>query len=134
MSLTNELRSHFLNLYHLALSNSEVDVLELEMLYRIGEEHGITSAQIQEIVLRPDTIRFSFPETDIEKVKFLYDFARIIWADGTVHSEQKGLFYKFCSKFGFEENNIPALVQFLLDEAEKGTSTEKLLKIVSENI
>lgn len=134
MSLTNELKSHFLNLYHLALSNSEIDVLELEMLYRIGEEHGVSPTQIQEIVLRPDMVRFSFPETDIEKVKCLYDFARIVWADGIVHLEQRSLFYKFCSKFGFEEDNIPMIVQFLLDEAEKGTSTEELLKIVSENM
>ena len=134
MSLTNELKSHFLNLYHIALSNYEVDVLELEMLYRIGEEHGVSPTQIQEIVLRPDIVRFSFPETDIEKIKCLYDFAKIIWADGTVHAEQRRVFYMFCSKFGFVEDNIPALVQFLLDEAEKGTSTEQLLKIVSENM
>lgn len=134
MSLTNELKSHFLNLYHLALSDSEVDVLELEMLYRVGEDRGISLTEIQDIVLRPDTIRFSFPETVIEKVAYLYDFARIAWADGKIDSDEQRLLQMFCSKFGFEEDNIPTLSQFLLDEAEKGTSTEQLLKIVSENI
>ncbi len=134
MSLTNELKSHFLNLYHLALTDSEVDVLELEMLYRIGEERGISLTEIQDIVLRPDTVRFSIPETDIEKVECLYDFARIAWADGKIDSCEEKLLQMFCSKFDFEEDNIPTLSQFLFDEAEKGTSTEQLLKIVSENI
>ncbi|MCU1288753.1 MAG: Tellurite resistance protein TerB [Acidobacteria bacterium] len=134
MNLTNELKSHFLNLYHLTLTDSEVDELELEMLYRIGEERGISLTQIQDVVLRPDKIRFSFPETVIEKVECLYDFARIAWADGKIDSSEEKLLEMFCSKFGFEEENIPTLSRFLLDEAEKGTSTEQLLKIVSENI
>jgi hypothetical protein len=104
------------------------------MLYRIGEERGISVTQIQDVVLRPDTIRFSFPETVIEKVELLYDFARIAWADGKIDSCEEKLLEMFCSKFGFEEENIPRLSRFLLDEAEKGTSTEQLLKIVSENI
>ncbi len=134
MNLTNELKSHFLNLYHLALSDSEIDVLELKMLYQIGEERGIALAQIQDVVLRPDTVRFSFPETVIEKIECLYDFARIAWADGKIDSNEQRVLQMFCSKFDFEEDNIPTLSQFLLDEAEKGTSTEQLLKIVSEHI
>jgi hypothetical protein len=134
MSLTNELKSHFLNLYHLALSDSDVDVLELVLLYRIGEERGISSNQIQEVILRPDTVQFSFPETYLEKVIGLYDFERIAWADGKIDANERRLLNMFCSRFGFEETNIPALTQFLFDEAQKGTSTEQLLEIVSENI
>jgi uncharacterized tellurite resistance protein B-like protein len=134
MTLTNEQKSHFLNLYHIALSDSEIDVLELEMLYQIGAERGISLGQIQEVVIRPDTVKFSFPTTVIEKIECLYDFAKIAWADGKIDSNERRLLNMFCSKFGFEEDNIPTLTQFLLDEAEKGTSTEELLKIVSEYI
>jgi uncharacterized tellurite resistance protein B-like protein len=134
MSLTNGLKSHFLNLYHLALSDSDVDVLELEMLYRIGEERGVSSDQIQEIVLQPDKVRFSIPESEIEKVKCLYDFARIAWADGKIDSNEQRLLEMFCSKFDVEENKVSLLAEFLFDEAKKDTSLEELLKIVSEKI
>lgn len=134
MSLTNDLKSHFLNLYHFALSDSEIDVLELEMLYRIGENRGVSSTEIQDILLRPEAIRFSLPESVLEKVECLYDFARIIWADGKIDSNEQRLLYAFCLKFGFEEDNVPHLVQFFLDEVKKGTSTEQLVKLVSENI
>ncbi|MBA2348091.1 MAG: hypothetical protein H0V81_07340 [Solirubrobacterales bacterium] len=134
MNLTYELKSHFLNLYHLALTDIEFDVLELKMLYQIGEERGLSVAQIQDVVLRPDTIRFSVPETALEKVEFLYDFARIAWADGEIDSCEQKLLRTFCEKFEVEEDKIPALSQFLFEEAEKGTSTEQLLKIVSKYI
>lgn len=35
--MEEKLKGHFLNLYHMALSDTEVDTTELEMLYLIGE-------------------------------------------------------------------------------------------------
>ena len=40
----------------------------------------------------------------------------------------------FCTKFGFELENVPTIVKFLLEEAQKETSKEIIFKIVSENL
>lgn len=128
------LKGHFLNLYHMALSDAEVDTTELEMLYKIGEEKGVSRIEIDEVVIRPDTIKFSPPESVLEKIESLYDFARIAWADGKIDENEERVMTMFCKKFGFEKENVPTIVKFLLDEAHKGTSKEEILKIVTENL
>lgn len=132
--MESTLKGHFLNLYHMALSDAEVDTTELEMLYKIGEEKGVSKIEIDELVIRPDKIKFTTPETVLEKIESLYDFARIAWADGKIDENEERAMAMFCSKFGFENENVPIIVKFLLDEAQKGTSKEIIFKIVSENL
>jgi uncharacterized tellurite resistance protein B-like protein len=134
MALDEIQKGHFLNLYHMALCDVEVDTTELEALYRIGEEKGIDKAEIDSIVLRPDLIKFSPPETILEKMEYLYDLAQIAWADGKIDASERRAMDMFSAKFGFQEENIPIIIQFLVDEAEKGTTKEQVLKIVSENL
>jgi uncharacterized tellurite resistance protein B-like protein len=134
MNLETTLKGHFLNLYHMALSDAEVDTTELEMLYKIGEEKGVSRIEIDEVVIRPDTIKFSPPESVLEKIESLYDFARIAWADGKIDENEERVLTMFCTKFGFEKENVPIIVKFLLDEAQKGTSKQDIFKIVSENL
>lgn len=40
----------------------------------------------------------------------------------------------FSKKFGFVQENIPTIVQFLLDAAQKDTAKEDIFKIVNENL
>jgi len=134
MTLESTLKGHFLNLYHMALSDAEVDTTELAMLYKIGEEKGVSKNEIDDVVVRPDTIKFTSPESVLEKIESLYDFARIAWADGKIDENEERVLCMFCSKFGFENENVPIIVKFLLDEAQKGTSKEDVFKIVSENL
>jgi len=134
MTLEPKLKGHFLNLYHMALSDSEIDTTELEMLYKIGEQKGVSKSEIDATILQPDTVKFISPETVLDKIDCLYDFALIAWADGKVDPSERRLIEVFCSKFGFQEENISAISQFLLDEAEKGTSKETILLTVSENL
>ncbi|MEY5069835.1 MAG: hypothetical protein RLZ47_1697, partial [Bacteroidota bacterium] len=100
MSLESKLKGHFLNLYHLALSDAEVDTTELTMLYKIGEERGVLRSEIDDILIRPDRIKFSPPETVFEKIESLYDFARIILADGKIDENEERVMSMFCIKFG----------------------------------
>ena len=128
------LKGHFLSLYHIALSDSNVDAAELEMLYTIGEEKGVSRAEIDEVVVGPNNGSYHSPETVLEKVESLYDFARIAWADGKIDENEERVMEMFCVKFGFEKENIPTIIQFLLDEAKNNTSKTDIFKIVSENL
>lgn len=132
--MEEKLKNHFLNLYHMALSDTEIDASELTLIYLIGEEKGITKEEINAVVLQPDSIRFYFPETVFEKVDSLFDLARIAWADGIIDDNERKLLNLFAKKFGFEDENIPTIVQLLLDEVKKGTTRDELLKIVTNNI
>lgn len=134
MNLDHSLKGHFLNLYHMALSDSEVDTQELELLYKIGHERGVTEEEINAVIIRPDSVKFSAPEGVSEKIESLYDLTRIAWADGRIDPNEKRVLEMFCAKFGFAEENISAIIQFLLDAVEKNTSKEEILKIVNQYI
>jgi uncharacterized tellurite resistance protein B-like protein len=132
--METSLKGHFLNLYHIALSDLQVATTELEMIYKIGEEKGVSRAEIDEIVISPDSVKFTAPESVLEKIESLYDFARIAWADGKIDENEERIMTLFCTKFGFELENVPTIVKFLLEEAQKETSKEIIFKIVSENL
>lgn len=134
MSLTIELKSHFLNLYHMAISDSNADVRELEMLYQIGEARGVTKAEIDALLLQPNQAGISQPQTVLEKIECLYDLSLIAWADGSVDPKERKALELFCSRFGFKDENISQLCDFVLEEASRNTSKQQLLQMVSQNL
>lgn len=132
--MTAILQSHFLNLYSIALADSQIDTVELEILYKIGQEKGIEKSEIDEIILHPDKVKFTFPDTLNEKITYLYDFAKIILADGVVDRNEINTLELFCNRFGFEEQNISSISEFLIESAKQNMEINDLLKIINENL
>jgi len=87
--ISNELKSHFLNLYLLALSDNNFDEKELEVILQIGEEKGISQKAFEEIIINPTSIEIYYPTEFIDKIKLLYDFTKVIWADNKVEEDQE---------------------------------------------
>ncbi len=132
--IKSELKSHFLNLYSIALSDTEIDTTELEFLFQFGQERGVPKEEIEDLILHPDKIKFNIPADTLKKIEYLYDFAKMIWADGKVDEYEEVALKKFCLKFGFEKENIDALVKFLIEEAKKYTSNTEIIDIVQQNL
>jgi uncharacterized tellurite resistance protein B-like protein len=128
------LKSHFLNLYSIALADNVFDTTELEMLYRIANERNIDNATIDKIIESPYTGNFCIPETLQEKIKSLYDFARIIWADGKIKEPEVVALEKFCIQFGFLEENAQKIAQFLIEQVKEGKSLDEVILIVDQNL
>tara|TARA_R110002167_G_scaffold247308_5_gene452900 strand:- start:2638 stop:3045 length:408 start_codon:yes stop_codon:yes gene_type:complete len=127
ISISTELKSHFLRLYQIALSDEDFDVLEMQMLYRFAEERGVSKNQLNDILLSPSN-HSSIPESIEKRVEYLYDLALMIWADGKVTEDEYNTLKKYCKKFEFLEENIIPLADYLLANAEKKTNKEEILK------
>jgi len=134
MSLTPELKAHFLNLYYMALSDSQVDIKELEMLYTIGETRGISRKEIETLLQQSSPADLMPPQTVLEKIDYLYDLSLIAWADGAVDSSERKTLELFCSRFGFRDENVSPICEFLLLEASRNTPKEQILSTVSQNL
>lgn len=132
--MDNKLKSHFLNLYSLALADTRVDTTELEMLFKLGQERGVLKEEIEELILKPNKVKFFIPQDTLTKVEYLYDFTQIILADGIDDEREKAILKKFCVQFGFEEQNIPTIIQFLIDEAKKGTDKKSIIEQVKQTL
>lgn len=124
--------SHFLNLYSIALSDTQIDTTELVKLYEFGQKRGFDKNAIDELLLNADHVTFTIPDELLNKIELLYEFAILIWADGRVDEYEKTALMKFCFKFGFEKENVEELADFLLEEAKQKTKIADLKEKVIE--
>ncbi|WP_366519984.1 hypothetical protein [uncultured Aquimarina sp.] len=126
-----ELKSHFLRLYKMALSDDDFDVLELQMLYHFAEERGVPKAELEKILLNPIDHDSTIPESLDERIEYLYDLARMIWADEVITEDERITLKKYCKKFEFLDENIEELTDYLLDCAQKGLQKEEIINQIN---
>jgi uncharacterized tellurite resistance protein B-like protein len=131
--MDSSLRSHFLNLYSMALADSEFDEKEIEVLYKIGSDRGIPKADIDAIILNPATVKFTLPETLGKKIEYLYDYSKMILADGKVEEYELKTLEKFCLKFDFQKENVQSIVDLLIEAARNNLTTSDLINFVTQN-
>ena len=126
--MKEDLKSHLLNLYCMVVADGEVSPKEKAELYRIGKErYGVTEEEINKLIFTDDIVSY-IPETDEDKILYLYDLAIIAWADGKITDDEKYLLSKYAKKFGVVQEETEALINFLLEKAQNKLSQEELLK------
>lgn len=125
--ITLELKSHFLRLYQMALSDDRFDVLELQMLYHFADERGIPKEELDKLFLNPVNTDLIVPDNLTTKIEYLYDLTRIIWADEKVTDDELNMLRKYCRKFDFIEENINDLSDYLIDCVQKNIQKEEII-------
>ncbi len=130
-TISAELKSHFLRLYKMALSDDDFDVLELNMLYHFAEERGIPKEELEKLLLNPIDHESSIPENLDERIEYLYDLSRMIWADEKITEDERNTLKKYCRKFEFLEENIEELTKYLLDCAQKGIKVGEIINQIN---
>jgi len=133
-NINGKLKSHFLNLYIISLSDSTFDQKERELLYNIGIERGLNKSEIDFITKNPHKVRFYKPNGIYEKFEHLYDFARMILADGIIDPREIEVFSILAKKLEFKEEDIPELINLFVDEVKKNTQKDIIFKKVKENL
>ena len=123
------LKWHFFNLYCLALSDEQFDFTELQTLYAIGVDHGISPEQINKVVLTAN-ITPTVPEAIEGKVECLYDLALMAWADGKIEPEEREIIKKCVIRYGFLSENADGIVDYFIESVkENKTKTEIINEI-----
>ena len=121
-----QLKSHFLRLYQIALSDENFNHLEMQLLYRFAEERNVSSEELDKI-LTGSVGEITIPGTLEERMEYLYDFAVMIWADKEITTDELNTLKKYCRKFEFLDENIDALAEYLLQSAKEEKSKEEFL-------
>lgn len=128
--MDDALKWHFFNLYCLALSDEQFDFTELQTLYSIGVEHGITSEQINQVVLTAN-ITPTIPATIDGKVECLYDLARMAWADGKIEPEEREIIKKCVIRYGFLAENADAIVDYFIASVKENKSKTDIINEIN---
>lgn len=125
--ITENLKAHFLRLYQMAICDDDFSALELKMLYKCAEDRGISSKNLDEILLNPINLKSLVPQTIEEKVDYLYDLTVMIWADGIVSPNEYSAMQKYVLMFGFLEENVTAIVDYLIEAVKIGKNKSEIL-------
>lgn len=122
--ITTELQAQFLRLYQMAMTDGDFSPLEWKMLYEFAEERNISKEELDKILLST-TGNLQIPEAIEQKLEYLFDFAKMAWADGFVSDDEKVTLKKFCRKFGFLDENIEELSEYLILAAKPNSGKTK---------
>ena len=126
-TISIQLKSHFLRLYQMALTDDNFDILELQMLYHLAEERGIPREELDKLFLNPVNQEADIPEDLNIRIEYLYDLTRIMWADGKITYDELNTLKKYCKKFEFLDENIDELSSYLIDCVQKGIDKKEII-------
>lgn len=126
-TISIQLKSHFLRLYQMALTDDNFDILELQMLYHLAEERGIPREELDKLFLNPVNQKADIPEDLNIRIEYLYDLTRIMWADGKITDDELNTLKKYCKKFEFLDENIDELSSYLIDCVQKGIDKKEII-------
>ncbi|MBC8298181.1 MAG: hypothetical protein H8E55_20640 [Pelagibacterales bacterium] len=126
-----ELKAHYLRLFQMALIDCNFHELELQALYRMAESRGIENLELDKILLSSADMSV-IPNKDEELVKYLYDLTIIIIADGKVTDDEKELFNRYATMFGFEEKNFDKILNLLLEKFEENVPRNEIYNLIKD--
>ncbi len=124
--ISAQLKSHFLRLYQIALSDENFSHLEMQLLYKFAEERDVSREELDKI-LTGSIGEITIPVSLEERMEYLYDFAVMIWADQKITEDELSTLKKYCRKFEFLDENIDALAEYLLESAKENKSKAEIL-------
>ncbi len=117
-SVSNEAKTHFLNLFKIALADNDIDPLELKFLYEVGQNQGIDKSKIDEIIENPHKIKFEAIKTEVGIFSCLHDVARMVVADGKIDPREIDLFKQICRIFSIKDALASDLIEYLVENAK----------------
>ncbi|MCP9201341.1 hypothetical protein E0K83_12525 [Gramella sp. BOM4] len=126
-AISTELKSHFLRLYQMALTDDQFDVLELKTLYSFADDRGVPREELDRLLLNPVDHSSTIPKDLNTRIEYLYDLATMILADNVITEDEKSTLRKYCRKFEFLEENVEQLSAYLLECVKNGVKKETLI-------
>jgi len=121
-----------LNLFAMAAADGTFEKSELDLIFKIGVDAGLTSDELNRIMARPESITFNPPDTYRERIEQLYDLVLVMLIDGKIHDRESALCRIFAVKLGFQpiiiDNIICDIIDYITDGIAVDVAFSKLLK------
>jgi hypothetical protein len=124
--ISSELKGQFIRLYGMAMTDGEFSKEEWKMLYEFGESRGVSSSQLDSILLKTSG-QMPVPENLEKKIEYLYDLAKMIWADGKVTEDERNTLKKYCKRFGLDSEDTLKVSDYLIEAAKVNKPKEDLI-------
>ena len=128
---SKKISSHFLNLFSLAIADSDVSPKEIELLYDLGIEGGVSKAEVDFLIDNPHKVKFVAPNSIHEKSEQLFDFCRMILADGRIDVREILTFKTLSKLLKIEDNQAQDILTIYIDGIKEGKQKSELISNVN---
>jgi hypothetical protein len=90
----------------------------------------VKKEEIDFIIDNPHKVRFYKPRTALDRLEQLYDLIRMVLADSIIDPRELTVCSSIALKLGFKSENIHDIIDFLIEEQQKGTPRKELISKV----
>ena len=119
-------KEHFMNLIQVAMADGIVDQKETEMLHRFGRKMGFTDPEVDNLIEAAAKSDHNPPHEFSKRFEQVYDIVKMILADGIIDENEMRLARGFATKSGFTENEVPRLLEMLINGIKQGIDEDDL--------
>ena len=122
-------KEHFIHLIQMANADGKIEEAELMMLYRMGSKLGLTTPEIDDLLVTNKKSAYIPPYELSKRFEQLYDVLRMVYADGSIDSNELKLASGLALQSGFAEDELPVLFTVLIDGVKNGVDEEDLFAL-----
>lgn len=123
-------QSHIMNLLALACADGELDESEVEVICNVAARIGLSKDEFDEIIDKPENIKFRVPKTTHERVVLLYDMVLVMMADGEIHENEVDGCCLMAERLEFN----PDIIRVMVEETIKAIQRDEDLDRVVERL
>lgn len=114
-------------LFKLMSSDKDENLKELGYVMHVGQQLGLSDADLQEIKFNKDQYEFEPPTEERDRIIILYYFLFFMKADGQIRPEEEKLVHHFGMKLGFRPDMTADLIAVLKNHIDQVVPPEVLL-------
>jgi hypothetical protein len=103
-------KSHFASIAALAITAEGIGVEEEKMLLRFKHRLDITDTDYAAIIKNPTAVPITPPNTSIERIHWLHDLFKIVFADREMSEREHILLKRYARAIGFNDEDAEYLV------------------------
>lgn len=114
------------NLIVVMLADGKIDDNEKVHLGRVCNRYGITPKQLEDILKKPQNIKFTVPQNPNDRMQQLIDIVWMMLIDGDIDQREMDVCITMATKMGFRPTAVPQLVQHIVNEIKKQAESQKV--------
>jgi uncharacterized membrane protein YebE (DUF533 family) len=115
-------------LINLAAIDRMIDAKEVKLIHMIGSANGFTKAEVEEMILHPQTIMNMAEMTQDEKFEHLFYLITLMKSDGKIFQNEIDFCEKVASRLGYRKGVVAAMSQHIYSDITVKSDRDVLRK------
>jgi hypothetical protein len=122
-------KEYFIHLVRIAKADDIISVSELKLLHHIGKRLGFTDPEIDILLATTEKSDYIPPYELAKRFEQVYEIVKMTMADDIIDNSEMRLAQGFAVKSGFNEAEIPKLLNLIIHGIKEGKDEEELFEV-----